>query len=161
MDEERRNKEAALRESLISTMIAYKRIQLGEFDTGGDIRATIGEKLDELADELVADETSWPYVKDRYLYDVYLQMREEEGTITEYDKVRPGLTMGLFSTSAEYHKHCVRVGDSRETHKHTGSKTCNECGCTKPAHKFPHRGGAICFACRSKKYRERTKNRAS
>lgn len=142
-------------ESIISSIIvcacAAKQIELDKSD--GDLRSRIRSEVEDLIDALDEDKTAWPKVKDRYLYDIYLRMREEEGTVTEFDYRRPGLTHAAFSEDSEYHKHCVRVSEYRAGNHDT--KTCTQCGMSKATHKFSKKGGSICNACRSKSYRQR------
>ncbi len=73
------------------------------------------DALDAILGSVTADRTCWPYVKDKFLYDVYLDWRKEEGTITEIDLVRTGITMAMFSSGDAYNQHCIRVGEARKT----------------------------------------------
>ena len=141
------NQIKALKKSAVSTLIALvNKESEGRFNnTAEDLRSVIEDGIDELISRITYDETAWGNVKDRYLYDIYLQMRESEGTLTEFDLVRPGLTAGLFSDSAEYHKHCVRVGENR-ANAALAVKTCSKCGETKAASKFSKKGGSACFS---------------
>jgi formylmethanofuran dehydrogenase subunit E len=147
---------SAMLESIVSSVIAYTNTTKGlDIDkNSADVRGRIRAEVEAIVDELEDDPTCWPKVKDKYLYDVYLQMREEEGTVTHYDYHRSGLTAGLFAEESEYYKHCVRVSEYRAKNA-TGDKVCSQCGTTKPTHKFGKKGGSICNACRSKAYRER------
>lgn len=122
-----------------------------------DIRDEVEDGLVELMNSIDPDPTGWsnPEVSGKYFYDVYLAMREMAGEQTEHDLVRPGLIMGNFTDSGEYYKHCMRISDRRKNVAPDEMKTCSICGQPKPANKFKHKGGARCFSCLGKIYRQR------
>ena len=123
-----------------------------------DNRAVVREKLESLVFSLQTDETSWENVKTKYLYDIYLEMRKAEGTITNFDMVRPKLVMAQFSNSDEYHLHCLRMSDFKtENPSDLSTKTCSKCGKEKDIKKFKHRGGSVCNACACASYRTKKK----
>lgn len=150
----------ALRESIISSIIIYssqmKRVETKKNDP--DARSQVGSMLDGLVEEIDLDETSWTYAKDRMLYDVYLQMRKEEGTLTDLDSVRPGLNIAQFSDRIQYHEHMNRVAIYNKSHINDG-KVCSICNVRKDKSKFKKKGGSVCNACRCKSWRERKKER--
>lgn len=124
-----------------------------------DDRRIIETAIKGAIDSLVIDKDSWPYVKGRFLYDIYLDWRESEKTLTEYDLIRPGLTIGMFSDAGAYQEHCVRVGESRgkkqpDTAKSI-TKVCSECGQEKSVSKFRRNGGSKCNACQCAAFRKR------
>lgn len=142
-------------ESLISSTITLAaQITGGEFNsTDQDVREQCREMLLSFIDEFEVDETSWNYVKDRYFYDVYLQMRADAGTLTHTDETRTGLNAANFSDTAEYHRHHLRIAEARKENDSGATKTCTSCGQTKPISKFKRKGGATCSACQGKAYR--------
>jgi hypothetical protein len=144
-------------ESLISSFIMVVAADTGtEFDKNDpDVRGQVKRMLDDAKDAMQIDETAWPQVKTKYLYDVYLQMRTEEGTVTQTDLTRAGLSPGLFSTTDEWHRHCARVIEGQSQDGLDSVKTCSACGQTKHVSKFKKHGGSRCGACQAKAYRER------
>jgi len=158
------NDQKAQLESIVSCVIALAASMNGtEYQKNSqDLRETIREDLMEMLDcSFEPDLASWPYVKDRYFYDVYLSMRAEEGTLTMTDETRTGLSIANFTDAAEYHKHQLRVSEKRKEEYAGAVKTCNTCGLTKPASKFKKRGGATCNSCNAKKYRDRKAQNAA
>lgn len=142
-------------ESLISSAITLAaQITGGEFNsTDQDVREQFRETLLDWMESFETDETSWSHVKDRYFYDVYLQMRTEAGTLTRTDETRSGLNTTQFSDNAEYHRHCIRVAEARKEKDGGATKICSSCGQTKPISRFKRKGGAVCNACQGKAYR--------
>lgn len=110
----------------------------------------VEDALTNLIDSFGKDSTCWGRMRSGMLYDVYLDMRTEEKTITETDLTRPGLTIGMFSSNMEFHEHCMRVSESRNktAEQETGVyKLCTGCGKSLPRHKFRKQGGTKCNAC--------------
>lgn len=153
------HKIASLRASLVSSLLAYAKATgtlPEEAPMNPDLSAEIGRGIDNLVSSLFLDETCWPRVKGTMLYDIYLEMREAEGTITDFDRVRPGLKPLEFASTTAYHEHQLRAakhsleisGGRDET-----QKTCSSCGNTKSISCFRKGSGAVCNTCRSRRYR--------
>jgi translation initiation factor 2 beta subunit (eIF-2beta)/eIF-5 len=166
MNDNDKHAASAQRASIISSIIAYfNAVSEGSINSGDiDERAQVGEMLDQMINEIEPDKTSWGKTDGTMLYDVYLQMREAEGTITDTDLVRSGLTSALFADAAEYYKHCQRISNHRaqttvEESEYGKTKVCASCGEEKPVSKFKRRGGAKCNTCRSREYRNRMKEK--
>lgn len=151
------HKAKSLRPSVISMIIALKKALDGDdsVDESYDTRNLVDGKLDELLGEIQPDPTGWASLKTKLFYDVYLLQRQEEGTMTPFDLVRTGLTIGQFSDNVAFHQHCVRVGEERKNTGEALTKRCPYCGEEKSIDKFRRRGGAKCNACQAKEYRER------
>lgn len=154
----------AARESIVSNLILYYNAVKGTDlpKTALDTREDFGQALDDLIEIMEVDPSTWASVKETMFYDEYLKEREEAGTITGIDLVRPGMIQSQFADSAEYYKHCVRVAESRSadgSNLEDRTKVCAVCLKEKHISKFKKRGGSCCTACNSKKYRER-KNEA-
>lgn len=140
-------------ESAVSTLISYMRAAHGvEVDVDG--RDSIRQQLMRVAEDYNPDTTSWPYVKHKYLYDVYLQARQEEGSLTDSDMTRAGLTKANFTEEGAYFEHMARVSAARRSGD-AELKKCNTCGFMKPLTSFKRKGGAKCNSCRSRGYRNR------
>jgi hypothetical protein len=166
MTAERKNAAAAQRASIISSIISYFNSINDSSINSGDIdeRGQVAELLDQMIEEIEPDKTSWGKTAGAMLYDVYLQMREEEGTITATDMVRAGLTSAMFADQGEYYKHCQRISNHRaqaevDEYQQGQTKVCSSCGEEKPVSKFKRRGGAKCNTCRSRDYRNRMKEK--
>jgi hypothetical protein len=148
----------ALLRSAVSMAKQYAFRQYGHV-----MSATTIDELREIIDKLAArpnDPTDWEEVKHEHFYDDYLDMREKTGTLHPHDLVRPGLVRSNFISEVEYHKHAMRVAESRakeeaSQNSRLGFKFCNGCEQDKPIAAFKKRGGAICNACRCKAYRQR------
>ncbi len=151
------HKAKSLRPSVISMIIALKKALDGDdsVDDSYDTRNFVDDKLTGLLAEIQPDPTGWPCMKNKMFYDVYLLQRQEEGTITPFDLVRTGLTIGQFSDNMAFHQHCIRMGDERKNSGKALTKCCPYCGEEKSIDKFRRRGGAKCNACQAKEYRER------
>lgn len=145
----------SMRASAVSMLARLKVEMDGNKQNYAEYRLQIEAAIDEFLDTVRVDQTSWSYFKGKMFYDIYLLQREEEGTLSELDMVRPGLKSVDFADPVEFHKHCVRVGETRQAPELGPPKVCTACGEEKPANKFKHRGGAKCNACRSREYRER------
>lgn len=147
----------AQKQSIISSIISYINAATeSSIDKGDeDIRHRIGDIVNDIALNLRTDDGSWPFVSDKFLYDVYIEYRREEGTLTDYDLYRPGLKEAQFSSHVEYLKHARRVSNHVSAFGEVGSKTCTKCGKEKPRTSFRKNGGAVCNSCYCRKYRER------
>ena len=154
---------AALRASAISMCIAYlssiSDMPIDKDDK--DVREIMGDVIDSAGGGILIDETSWSYVKDRMLYDIYLMSRKEEDTITDYDLIRPGITVAMFADPFEFNNHNKRVSDKKlRDHgpiDESEIKVCRECGFAKPKSKYRKGGGAVCNACRCAAHRRNRK----
>jgi hypothetical protein len=144
----------SLRASAVSTIALLQCEIEGSSENLADYREIVDEKLDDLLALLEPDPTSWAHFKGKLFYDIYLLQRQEEGTLSQADLTRRGVKSQEFSDPVEYHKHCIRVGETKEL-RDGPPKVCTSCGEEKPANKFKFRGGAKCNACRSREYRER------
>jgi hypothetical protein len=144
-------------ESIISSFIALAVTRSGtQFNKADpDLREQVEIALEDAMDAMKIDETAWPQVKTKYLYDVYLQIRKDEGTLTDLDLTRTGLNPGLFSTTDEWNAHRARVSERLSQDGADYDKTCSACGQTKHISKFKKNGGSKCGACQAKAYRER------
>lgn len=151
----------AMIESMVSVFISVHAHRYGnEIDKGDeDVRANVRCLIEEAIEKYKIDETCWNRIKGTMLYDVYLDMRRNEGTITKFDLVRPGLTMGMFADANEYVLHAQRV--SNQSASGINNKICSRCGESKDMSKFKKRGGGVCNACRSRDYRNRKKREAA
>lgn len=143
----------SMRAAAIAMLAGYKCKAEGSNDPLNEYKAAFEENFDEILALAQPDLTGWAHYKGKMFYDIYLLMREEEGTITEADRTRRGLKAHEFADSVAYHEHCIRV--SKHEPNDGPPKVCSSCGQEKPANKFKKRGGAKCNACRSKEYRER------
>lgn len=146
--------------TLFASACGTIKVLLGE--RSGDPRFAKGPDMEDVVAEAVAgiltsvrtDKTAWPFVKDKVRYDEYLEMREQRGTISDYDLVRPGLFEKDFTTVFKYFAHYERVhNDRKSTAALTGrgEKQCTKCGEAKPLNKF--KSGCVCNACRARSYR--------
>jgi hypothetical protein len=129
-----------------STHDEHEHLDMSDAD---DIKM-VEDTLRTAIDAVSKDNTCWGRMRGGMLYDVYLDMRADEKTITETDLTRPGLTIGMFSSNAEFHEHCMRVSEGRN--KGVGQeadvyKLCTGCGKTLPRNKFRKQGGTKCNAC--------------
>ena len=155
------HQQKALLESIVSSIIKLAIANGADISAlDQSVRESIREDILSMAADIKPDPENWVYVKSKMLYDVYLQMRTEAGTLTRADETRAGLVSAQFSDPAEYHKHCVRVAEARKEADAGAVKTCSACGLTKPVSKFKRKGGAVCSACQGKQYRERKQNEA-
>ena len=147
----------AMKESIISSLLVYANATRGTElrKSDQDVRDQISEAVDDLVGGISVDESSWPYVRNQMLYDVYLAMREEEGTITSMDRHRSGLNVAMFSNRAEFNTHLARISEARVAGVAEEYKVCSSCEMEKPMSKFKKKGGAVCNACRCRAYRER------
>lgn len=149
-------------ESMVSSAIALANSVNGTDHptTNMELREIAKTEILAMLDLIQPDPTSWPFVKDKFFYDVYLLARADAGTLTELDQTRPGLNSSNFSEPLEWHRHSIRVAQNKEIQAAGDTKTCSVCGQEKSASKFRHQGGAVCHACRAKKARERKKEEA-
>jgi hypothetical protein len=152
----------AMTQSMVSTfIILFNATHDDKLDKKSpEDRRTVEKAIKDALESIAIDTDSWSYVKGRFLYDIYLNWRESEGTLTEFDLIRPGLTIGLFSDVESYQEHCIRVGESRgklssDLIAGTATKVCSECGQEKPVSKFRRNGGAKCNACQCAAFRKR------
>lgn len=125
-----------------------------EFASQPDLRDLLEEAIASTIENYTPDETEWAFVKDQYLYDVYLQVREAEGTITSHDLSRKGLSRAHFSSDEDWHAHSARTTASNIKQ---AEKTCRDCGIKQPASAF--KSGAICKKCAARRYRANVKAR--
>jgi hypothetical protein len=148
--------------SLVSSTIALANaINETEHATSDpDLRALVEAEILAMLDLIQPDPTSWPFVKDKFFYDIYLLARADAGTLTEADETRSGLSQSNFSDLMEWHRHSVRVSQKKVNESVNKTKVCTVCGEEKSATKFQQRGGGVCGACRAKKARERRKEEA-
>ena len=124
------------------------------------LRQEVAEMLLGKIDELQVDETEWENISandSKMLYDVYLEMREMEGTITPFDLVRPNILQHKFSTEFAYLQHRTRIAEAQLEGGGVGSKRCTQCNNMRPLSSFRKRGGAVCSSCRGKNYRANAK----
>jgi hypothetical protein len=146
-------------ESAISTLIALanrtNETQIDKMDP--DARYRMKEHLESVIEAYEPDFESWPFVKDRYLYDIYLQSRADAGTLTAHDEIRAGLKIAQFSDPLAYHEHQRRISEHNVAEDDGRTKVCSRCGRERPLSKFRFRGGAKCNSCRAKEVRERKK----
>jgi len=147
----------AMLESLISSMITYRRAITGVDleKTDPDTREYVRALIVDCANHIKTDDSCWPQVKHRFLYDVYLAMREDSRQATSFDYIRPGLMISDFSDKEEYYKHRIRISNKQKEDADGRTKICAVCGEVKPESKFKFRGGATCNSCRGKAYRKR------
>ena len=136
-----------------------------------DLAAVIGINKNELHQDLVdravsvtleADDTDWAILSamdPKLLYDVYLELRESEGTVTEHDYVRRSLMSHHFSNELEWLKHQTRLAEDRAKGGSPGMKVCSQCGSLRFLSSFRAKGGAVCSSCRGKTYRKNVKQR--
>ena len=140
-----------------------------------DLAAAIGVNKNELYQELYqdlvdravsitldADDTDWTILSaldPKLLYDVYLELRESEGTVTEHDYVRRSLMSQHFSNELEWLKHQTRLAEDRAKGGSPGMKVCSQCGSLRFLSSFRAKGGAVCSSCRGKNYRKNVKQR--
>ena len=120
----------------------------------------VEDSIAALIESFSKDDTCWGRMRSGMLYDVYLDMRVEEKTITDTDLTRPGLTIGMFSSNMEFHEHCMRVSERRnkEVGQEVGVyKQCTGCGKSLPRNKFRRSGGTKCNACQCAARRENRK----
>lgn len=150
------NQQKAQIRSIVSSIIAAANsINGAEMSVADqDLREQVEDKLMDLIDSLEKDLTSWPYVKEKYFYDVYLQMRKDTGSLTKTDEIRPGLSSVNFTESAEWHRHQLRIAEHKTTSTAGEVKECSICHLTLPKSKF-RKTGSVCNSCRGKQYRER------
>lgn len=147
--------------SCIGTLIQLMA-QVGDQTDGlnsADLREQVSGIVANIIGSVKPDRTCWAHCKGQMHYDVYLKMRREAGTITDYDLIRPTLFEKDFSELMEYFEHYQRVVIARkalESRGGTAGKTCAKCGCTKPKESFKR--GSVCNSCRSRMYRERKKS---
>lgn len=141
-------------ESALSMLISCIKTRRPDINVDRDDRAAIGLQLESIIENYKPDESSWPYTCHAYYYDVYLQARRDEGTITPTDLTRLGLNKMEFSEEREYLAHMMRVSDAR-VQREGNFKECSECGAIKPLSSFKKSGGSKCHACRSAAYRAR------
>ena len=143
----------SLRASAVGMLAALKAAIEGKPEAVAEYRECFADNMDDILDLARSDPSGWANYKGKMFYDIYLLMREEEGTITEADRTRRGLKASQFADTKAYHEHCIRVSSLGPNDG--PPKVCVACGKEKPANKFKFRGGAKCNACRSKEYRER------
>jgi len=146
--------------TLFASACGTIKVMLGErsgdpaFAKGPDMGDVIAEAVAGVLASVRTDKTAWPHVKDKMKYDEYLEAREQRGTVSEYDLVRPGLSEKDFTTVFKYFSHYERVhNDRKSTAALTGrgEKQCTKCGEAKPISKF--KSGCVCNACRARAYR--------
>ena len=157
------NQTKALLASVVSMAIAYRNL-IGKPATDPDERVALRVRIEALLGEETPnpDPSCWALMKSRMLYDVFLEMREEEGTITPTDLARPGIVRGLFSDEEAYLKHALRVSESRRKGAVAAEeKECSACGKTKHRSKFKKGRGTVCTACVGAAYRKRVKDRVT
>lgn len=156
------NQQKAQLASLVSSLISLANSVNGTDHptTSLELREIAKTEILAALDLIQPDPTSWPFVKDKFFYDVYLLARADAGTLTLLDETRPGLNSSNFSDPMEWHRHSIRVAQHKDSESSGVTKTCSACGQDKSITKFKHRGGAICNACRAKKARERRRNEA-
>lgn len=147
--------------SCVSNAINLIGMLTGEKEANNDpdMREEVIRKLSNLIGEHSIDKTSWGHCKDTMKYDVYLMMRRETNTLTQFDLTRPGLSEWQFTDLSSYFDHYQRVNDKRKTLESKGTingKTCSKCGMHKPVTSFKR--GSVCNSCRSRAYRERKAN---
>lgn len=156
IDIEETDKYKAMKESIISSVIIYvqgaKGVEIHKSDP--DTREYVKTLVESMMEDVSIDESSWSYVGKHMLYDVYLKMREDEGTLTALDLRRPGLNLVQFTCRDAYNSHQKRLSDYKVDAK-SGSKICSKCQVEKLATSFRRRGGTTCNACRCKDYRRR------
>lgn len=114
-----------------------------------EINRMLRQMFDEMSKQYLEDDTSWENAPMSGSYDLYLEKRRKEGSITPYDLVRRGLTVHDFSDGSEFNAHNMRVSADKENSAAvTGQmKTCTMCGKEKPRTKFPRAGGSKCKVC--------------
>lgn len=156
------NQQRAQLKSVVSSVIALANSINGTEHpiTDWELRSMVEGEVLALLDLVHPDPTSWPYVKDRFFYDIYLAVRAEAGTLTLLDETRGGLNAANFTDTMEWHRHSLRVAERKLDENTNKTKTCSSCGEDKSITKFKHRGGAVCNACRARKARERRRNEA-
>lgn len=130
-------------------------------DTGVLIpRSAVEERVTTLyttlVKEFIEDESSWERRPMPGKYDVYLEIRTANGTVSEYDLTRRGLTIEDFTDGIEFNKHNMRVAQSRINvdSQLAHSKECSICGQVKDRSRFPKSGGSKCKTCVDRNTRE-------
>lgn len=122
-------------------------------------REQVTEAVASLLDSyggLQPDHTGWENKPMPGMYDVYLELREAEGTLTGADLVRGGMVASDFTSGAEFVKHNARIHAHRKNPQTEFSmKTCSACGKTKDRSQFPKKGGSKCKRCVDANTRDR------
>lgn len=134
------------------TMLA----EINADETKHDLRDFVETRVCEILESVRPDRASWPYVKTQMTYSEYLRTRRDNGTISEYDLIRPGMIEAQFDSPQDYFDHYGRVLEAEKRLQElglTGMKTCSRCGSKKPEAAF--RRGAVCNSCRSRNYRSK------
>jgi hypothetical protein len=116
-----------------------------------------------LIKEFIEDENSWERRPMPGKYDVYLEIRKAEGTLSEYDLTRRGLVIEDFTDGIEFNKHNMRVAQSRIKSESdlAHAKECSVCGQIKDRSRFPKSGGSKCKTCVDRNTRENRRNTGS
>ena len=147
----------AQQESLVTSLISFynKANESGLDPRDPEIRNKALVAIDEALKSLSEDDVSlkWSEACESMDYDVYLSIKKDDGSLTEYDLIRPGLQASQFCDPYEHSRHMARVENSRKSVP--DMKQCRECGTVKLISRFAKAGGAVCNSCRMKAYRER------
>lgn len=151
-----------LKQSAMSMFIAYFNATNDEqIDKRlPDDRAMVEAAFDLAVGSMVFDHDSWARSEKsrKMLYDIYLEMRTSEGTVTDIDLTRRGLTMAMFSSNKEYYEHMQRVSQAKAEDLGDGTETlkvCTMCNRELPRSKFKKKGGSKCNACMCAEYKKR------
>lgn len=148
----------SIMESIISSVIAEansgEKVELDKRDI--DLRYLVENRLRDLVAEISVAIPAWESMKEHCSYDEYLVLRRDAGTLTPLDLTRPKLARDDFSSDTGYNAHMARMSaNMAEQIAYDGMKMCAECGKEKHPSKFRKNKGAVCTACKSRKYREK------